>query len=63
MNFIKLNFLYNSLISYIFSIELLNIFIIYIFEFHLIIDNIDNFNRSIFIILVNIKNIGIYRLF
>ena len=63
MIFIKLNFLYNSLIFYIFSMKLSYDFIINNFQSHLIINNIYNFDKSIFIIFSSIKDIWIYLLF
>ena len=54
MNFIKSNFSYNSSISCIFLIKSINILITNDSQYSSIANNIGNFDKSIFITLVNI---------
>ena len=53
MDSVKFNFLHNSSISYVLSVELLNAFIVNDFQLHSIADNICIFDKSMFVALVN----------
>ena len=61
MTFIRLNFPHDSLIPCILSMESLNVFIANVFQFDLITDNIDSFDRLF--ALVSIEDIQMHQLF
>ena len=59
MGFVKSNFLYNSSIPCEYSMELPNAFVVNVFQFHWVVNNIYNLDRSMLVILVSIEDIRI----